>query len=95
MYGRLGRQYAKLMKQEMKEKYHANKNNSKADSGEKKAKKNAIGKDGILESDSEDERMVRDNKNKRKATAETIEDKGEGPAKEIKKPAAKKQITKA
>jgi hypothetical protein len=81
-----------LTRQKLKDEYHANKSKP---TGEKKKTQNAVGKDGILESDSEDERLVRENKKKRKAAAEAGEAKEEEPVKEAKRPVAKKQITKA
>lgn len=81
-----------LTRQKLKDEYRANKGKS---TWERKKTHNAVGEDGILESDSEDERLVRENKKKRKAAAEAGEAREEEPIKEAKKPVAKKQITKA
>jgi hypothetical protein len=57
-----------LTRQRLKDEYHANKGKLQKASG---GAKSTVRQDGILESDSEDERIVRENKQKRKAaTAE-------------------------
>ena len=80
----------------MEDEYHANKTKKHKSSGEPKA---AVGEDGILASDSEDERIVRENKKKRKAAEEDGEkgskDEVFVKAAEKQKPPVKKQITKA
>lgn len=80
----------------MKDEYHANKGKAKKAGG---GSKPSVGKDGILESDSEDDRIVRENKKKRKAPTEASEvakeAKDEVKAKEIKKTPVKKQVSKA
>jgi hypothetical protein len=80
----------------LKDDYHSNKGKKQKASGESKA---AVGQDGIIASDSEDERIVRENKKKRKAATEEgakeVKDEVVVKAAETKKPAVKKQITKA
>ena len=80
----------------MKDEYHANKGKAKKAEG---GSKPSVGKDGILESDPEDDRIVRENKKKRKATTEASEAakeaKDEVKAIEIKKTPVKKQVSKA
>jgi len=83
-----------LIIQKLKDAYHANKGKEKKASG---APKQTVDQDGILASDSEDERIVRENKKKRKAAAaengERVPEE-EVKVKEAKKP-VKKQISKA
>lgn len=80
----------------MKDEYHANKGKQQKSSGEPKA---AVGEDGIIASDSEDERIARETKNKRKAVTEDgakeFKDEMVVKAAEKQKPPVKKQITKA
>jgi len=85
--------------QKLKDEYRANKGKAKKAEG---GPKPTVGKDGILNSDSEDDRIVRENKKKRKAAAEAKdgvkevkEVKEEVKVKEAKKTPVKKHISKA